>query len=43
MPIVWGAEWVPGPVWTGAANMAATAIVYPDRPADDDDDDKCLT
>jgi len=26
-------EWVPGPVWTGAENLAPTGIRFPDRPA----------
>jgi hypothetical protein len=25
--------WIPGPVWTGAENLAATGILSPDRPA----------
>jgi len=24
---------VPGPVWTGAENLASTGILFPDRPA----------
>jgi len=27
------AGWVPGPVWTGAENIAPTGIRSPDRPA----------
>jgi len=27
------AGWAPGPVWTGAENLAPTGIRYPDRPA----------
>jgi hypothetical protein len=27
------AGWVPGPVWTGAENLASTGIRSPDRPA----------
>ena len=27
------AGWVPGPVWTGAENLALTGIRSPDRPA----------
>jgi hypothetical protein len=26
------AEWAPGPVWTGAENLAAAGIRSPDRP-----------
>jgi hypothetical protein len=33
VPIVQEAGWVPGPVWTGAENLAPTKIQYPDRPA----------
>jgi len=33
VPIVWEAAWVPGPVWTGAENLASTGIRSPDRPA----------
>ena len=33
VPIVQEAGQVPGPVWTGAANLAATEIRSPDRPA----------
>ena len=31
--IVQEAGWVPGPVWTGAENLAPTGIRSPDRPA----------
>jgi hypothetical protein len=31
--IVQEAEWAPGPVWTGAENLAPTGIRSPDRPA----------
>ena len=31
--IVQEARWAPGPVWTGAENLAATGIRSPDRPA----------
>jgi len=30
---VQGAGWAPGPVWTGAENLAHTGIRSPDRPA----------
>ena len=33
VPIVQEAGWVPGPVWTGAENLAPTGIRSPDRPA----------
>jgi hypothetical protein len=33
VPIVQEAEWVPGPVWTGAENFAPIGIRSPDRPA----------
>jgi hypothetical protein len=33
VPIVQEAGWVPGPVWTGAENLASTRIRSPDRPA----------
>ena len=33
VPIVEEAGWAPGPVWTGAENLAATGIRSPDRPA----------
>jgi len=33
VPIVQKAGWAPGPVWTGAENLAATEIRSPDRPA----------
>ena len=32
-PIVQEAGWAPGPVWTGAENLAPTGIRSPDRPA----------
>jgi len=32
-PIVQEAGWAPGPVWTGAENLAPTGIRTPDRPA----------
>jgi hypothetical protein len=32
VPIVQEAGWAPGPVWTGAENLAATGILSPDRP-----------
>ena len=32
-PIVQEAGWTPGPVWTGAENLAPTGIRSPDRPA----------
>jgi len=31
--IVQEAGWAPGPVWTGAENLAPTGIRFPDRPA----------
>ena len=31
--IVQKAGWAPGPVWTGAENLALTGIRSPDRPA----------
>ena len=31
--IVQEAGWTPGPVWTGAENLAVTGIRSPDRPA----------
>jgi hypothetical protein len=31
--IVQEAGWAPGPVWTGAANLAPTRVQSPDRPA----------
>jgi len=31
-PIVQEAVWAPGPVWTGAENLAPTGIRSPDRP-----------
>ena len=33
VPIVQQAGWAPGPVWTGAENLASTEIRSPDRPA----------
>jgi hypothetical protein len=33
VPIVQEAMWTPGPVWTGAENLASTGIRSPDRPA----------
>ena len=33
MPIEEEAGWAPGPVWTGAENLAPTGIRSPDRPA----------
>ena len=33
VPIVQEAGWAPGPVWTGAENLAPTVIRSPDRPA----------
>ena len=33
IPIVLEAGWAPGPVWTGAENLAPTGIGSPDRPA----------
>ena len=33
VPIVQEAGRAPGPVWTGAENLAPTGIRYPDRPA----------
>jgi hypothetical protein len=32
LPVVYEAEWAPGPVWTGAENLAPTGIRSPDRP-----------
>ena len=32
VPIVQEAGWAPGPVWTGAENLASTGIRSPDRP-----------
>jgi len=32
-PIVQEAGWAPGPVWTGAENLAPTGIRCPERPA----------
>jgi hypothetical protein len=31
VPLVQEAGWAPGPVWTGAENLAATGIRSPDR------------
>ena len=33
VPIVQEAGWAPGPVWTGAENLAPAGIQTPDRPA----------
>jgi len=33
VPIIQEAGWAPGPVWTGAENLAPTGIRSPDRPA----------
>jgi len=33
VPILQGALWPPGPVWTRAENLIPTGIRYPDRPA----------
>ena len=33
VPIVQEAGWAPGPVWTGAENLASTGIRFPERPA----------
>jgi len=33
VPILQEAGWTPGPVWTGAENLASTGIRSPDRPA----------
>jgi hypothetical protein len=33
VPIVQGAGWVPGPVWTDAENLASNGIQSPDCPA----------
>jgi hypothetical protein len=33
VPIVQEAGWAPGPIWTGAENLAPTGIRSPDRPA----------
>jgi len=33
VPIVQEAGWAPGPVWTGAENLASTGIRSPDSPA----------
>ena len=31
LPIVQEAGWAPGPVWTGAENLAPTGIRFPDH------------
>jgi hypothetical protein len=33
VPTVQEAGWAPGPVWTGAENLASPGIRSPDRPA----------
>ena len=33
VPIVQEAGWAPGPIWTGAENLAPTGIRSPDRPS----------
>jgi len=33
LPILQEAGWAPGPVWTGAGNLAPTGIRSPGRPA----------
>jgi hypothetical protein len=33
LPTLQEAGWAPGPVWTGAENLAPTGIRSPDRPA----------
>ena len=33
VPTAQETEWAPGPVWTGAENLAPTGIRSPDRPA----------
>ena len=33
VPIVQETRWAPGPVWTGAENLASTGIRSPDHPA----------
>ena len=33
VPILQEAGWAPGPVWTGAEDLAPTGIRSPDRPA----------
>jgi len=33
VPIVQDVWWAPGPVWTGAENLAPTGIRSPDRPS----------
>ena len=32
VPIINEAGWSPGPIWTGAENLAPTGIRFPDRP-----------
>jgi hypothetical protein len=32
VPIIQGAGWAPGPVWTGGENLAPTGIRSPDLP-----------
>jgi len=32
VPLLQEAEWAPGPIWTGAENLAPTGIRSPDRP-----------
>ena len=32
-PFVQETGWAPGPVWTGAENLAPTGVQSPDRPA----------
>jgi hypothetical protein len=32
VPLVQDVGWAPGPVWTGAENLAPTAIRSPERP-----------
>jgi hypothetical protein len=36
VPIVQGARWAPGPVWTSAENLSPISILSPDRPARSD-------
>jgi len=33
VPVLWEADWVPGPVWAGVENPVPTGIRSPDRPA----------
>ena len=33
VPLVYEAEWAPGPVWTGVENLAQTGSRSPDCPA----------